>query len=99
MKRVLCIYLVAIPLFLSGCTPSEQWEGHVYPDRKTPLIHRVVSKSATLEECKEKSMGLLKNVNALETGYYECGKNCTEQSTFYQLKCEDKIRGNWYPGQ
>jgi len=95
MKKVLFSFLAAAVLFTTGCLSSDQWEGYVYPDKKNPLLCRSSGKVKSLEECKEKSMALLKRTGSLEKGYYVCGKNCTKQESFYQLKCEEKIRGNW----
>lgn len=96
MKRVHFVFLAATVLLTLGCSSPDQWDGFVYPDKKNPLSCRTSGKFKGLEECREKSMALLKSTNSLEKGYYECGKNCTNQASFYQLKCEEKIRGNFY---
>ncbi|MBU0961581.1 MAG: hypothetical protein KKD01_10995 [Proteobacteria bacterium] len=96
MKRVLFVFLAATILFTTGCSNSDQWEGYVYPDKKNPLFCRSSGKFKSLEECKEMSMAMLKRTDSLEKGYYNCGKNCNnQQDSFYQLKCEEKVRGNW----
>ncbi len=96
MKRVCVVFLAVMFLFTAGCKDSDRWEGYIYPDKSNPLVCRASGTFKGLEECKVKSMALLTSTNALEKGYYECGKNCTEQNSFYQLKCEEKFRGNWY---
>ncbi|GBE41146.1 hypothetical protein BMS3Bbin09_01036 [bacterium BMS3Bbin09] len=40
-------------------------------------------------------MSMLKSENALDSGYYECGKNCISDN-YYSRNCEELIRGNMY---
>lgn len=92
MRLLLIIFSTILMLFIAGCG-ADQWSGSVYPDKKNILIQKNAGTFESLEECKTGSMALLETLGALEKGYYECGKNCTNT---YEMACEEKMRGNMY---
>lgn len=92
MRNLLIIVSTMVMLVVSGCG-SDQWSGAVYPDRKNILIQKSAGNFDTLEECKTGAMALLESLDALDKGYYECGKNCTNT---FEMACEEKMRGNIY---
>jgi hypothetical protein len=94
MNKMRLILFVILFLALVGCSEDE-WLGYAFPDKANLLIHREVGKFKTQKECDEAAMSLLKSLNALENGYYECGKNCKSES-YYNRECEEMIRGNLY---
>ncbi len=96
MKRVHIISFVILALSLAGCSADERWEGQVFPDRTKLLMHRNAGTYGTLEECESASMKILTSMDAVEKGYYECGKNCEKGSFSYNMNCEEKVLGNYY---
>ncbi len=94
MNKMRLILFLILLLALVGCS-GDEWLGFAFPDKGNLLIHREVGRFATQKECEEASMSLLKSLNALENGYYECGKNCMSES-YYNRECEEMIRGNLY---
>ena len=92
-KMRLILFLILLPA-LVGCSGAE-WLGYAFPDKGNLLVHREVGRFDTQKECDEASMSILKSLNALENGYYECGKNC-ESDSYYNRDCEEMIRGNLY---
>jgi hypothetical protein len=93
-KRQIGIFIIFL-LILTGCS-GERWEGYVYPDKSKLLIHRNAGKFKSLEECKNASHAMLESLNALDQGYYECGKNCNSESDYYNRNCEQLMRFNIY---
>lgn len=81
---------------LSGCSNKEHWAGVVYPDRGNLLMHRDAGEFRSLAECEAASMEILKSMNALQNGYYECGKNCKSDSGSSIMNCDESVRGNFY---
>jgi hypothetical protein len=96
MKKLRFCILVILLLALSGCSNKEQWEGYVFPNKDNLLIHRNSGRFQSLQECKDASMAILESLDALEKGYYECGKNCKSGASHYNRGCEDSFRGNVY---
>ncbi|MDH5523923.1 MAG: hypothetical protein OEY01_08010 [Desulfobulbaceae bacterium] len=92
MRNFIIIFSAILMLMMTGCG-SEQWSGVVYPDKKNILIQKNAGTFQSLEECKTGAMALLETLGALDTGFYECGKNC--KNTF-EMVCEEKMRGNLY---
>ena len=83
-------------LVLTGCSSGEIWEGVVFPDRGNLLIHASVGQFKSLDKCEASSMDKLRSMNALQKGYYECGKNCKADLASYNGDCEETVRGNFY---
>lgn len=94
MDKIRLSLILLLLLALAGCSDDE-WHGFAFPDKGNLLIHRDVGKFKTKQECDEASMDVLKSLNALDEGYYECGKNCKTES-YYSRDCEELIRGNVY---
>ena len=92
-KIRLSLFLILL-LAMAGCS-GDEWLGYAFPDKGNVLIHRKVGQFKTQQECDEASMSILKSLNALEIGYYECGKNCMSDS-HYNRDCEELVRGNIY---
>ena len=86
--------LLVFLLALTGCS-GDEWLGFAFPDKGNQMICREVGKFKTQQECDAAAMSILKSLNALENGYYECGKNCKTDS-YYSRECEEMIRGNLY---
>lgn len=96
MKKLYLCFGMVVLLFIAGCSSGDSWEGHVYPDRENLLINRTSGIFQDLESCEASCMAMLKSMDSLDKGYYECGKNCKEGSSSYNMDCEDNIRGNYY---
>jgi len=93
MRRL--IYMALLTVF-AGCSSGDVWEGLVYPDRGNLLMHSSSGQFKSLEKCEAASMNMLKSKNALQRGYYECGKNCKSGLASYSGDCEETVRGNYY---
>ncbi len=94
MNKIWLSLFMILLLALAGCSKDE-WHGYVFPDKGNLLVHREAGKFKTLQECDDASMEILKSLNALDNGYFECGKNCKSES-YYNRDCEELIRGNMY---
>ena len=94
MNKMQLILFLILLLALAGCS-GDEWLGYAFPDKGNLLVHREVGRFKTQHECDEASMSILKSLNALENGYYECGKNCLSES-YYNRDCEEMVRGNLY---
>ena len=94
MNRLWSIVLFILLLALAGCSEDE-WLGFAFPDKGKLLVYRQVGTFKTEQECDAAAMSVLRSLDALETGYYECGKNCKSDSHFNR-DCEELKRGNMY---
>ncbi len=90
------ILLSAVCAVLLGCSNAERWKGYVYPDKQNMQIHYIAGEYKSLEECERSSTNVLKKMNSLDKGYYECAKNCKDGSSHYSKDCEDRVIGNYY---
>jgi hypothetical protein len=86
--------LLFLLLALAGCS-GDEWLGYVFPDKSNLLVHKEAGRFKTLHECDDASMEILKSLNALDNGFFECGKNC-ESESYYNRECEELVRGNLY---
>ena len=93
MKVYLAVAVVLFLLPVAGCAKSEKWESAVYPDRANLLMRRSLGPFATLDDCKDASMSLLAAEEALERGYFICGRNCSNPQ---DMICEETYKGNLY---
>lgn len=93
MRRM--IYIAVFFIFV-GCSSGDVWEGLVYPDRDNLLMHMSYGKFKSLEKCETACLKALKSQNALQKGYYECGKNCKSGLASFNGDCEETVRGNYY---
>lgn len=94
MHKIRLGLLLVLLSALTGCMEDE-WLGFAFPDRDNLLIHHKVGKFETLQECDKASMSLLESLDALDKGYFECGRNCATES-HYNRDCDELIRGNVY---
>ncbi len=80
---------LSITLFLFGC--KDEWKGFVYPNKENLLVHRNVGNYSSLEDCRAAALNYLRDLDALETGDYECGKNC-KPDDYGMYICQDTLR-------
>ena len=74
-----------------GCA-NDVWRGFVYPDRGDLLTHESIGTYSTLEDCRAAAHAYLKGIKAVDSGDYECGKNChLDESSELQV-CEETSR-------
>ena len=83
------IHIVPLLLYLSitltGC--SDRWQGKVYLNKQNLTNYRIIGEFSSLEECRDASLNYLRGIKALDTGDYECGKNCTYNSELDEYTC------------
>ncbi len=96
MKKFKLSFLVILLLALSGCSNEERWEGFVYPDKGNLQIQRSPGEFKSLKDCENASWAMLKSMDALQKGYFDCGKNCKSEAGFFDRTCEETIRSNYY---
>ena len=90
-RRVKQIMMTLAVVAIAGC--SDSWEGFVYPNRNDLTRHRNLGKFESLETCRASAFGFLAEIKALDSGDYECGKNCDNGSNFSGIKlCEETLR-------
>ncbi len=95
MTVIRAVLMIVLFTVISGCG-GDNWEGIVFPNKNKMLMFSSNGPFETLDECKNASMEKLESKNALDTGFYECGKNCKAGSSSYNRGCEDTERGNLY---
>jgi hypothetical protein len=93
--KSLALTLTLVLLLCVGC--SDKWEGFVYPNKHDLTKHRNLEHFSSLEECRAAARGVLAELNALERGDYECGKNCDDGSKLGGIKickeiCKETLR-------
>ena len=84
-----------IIILLSGLTAcsNNHWDGFVFLDKNKPEIFEKTKTYSNYENCRSGAWTLLLEANAVDTGYIECGLNCSESlaaKTGYS--CEEIIR-------
>ena len=85
----LLLILVALCLFMSGCAEDE-WEGFVYPNASDLTQHQNLGVFRSLPECRYAAGYRLTELEATETGTYECGLNCGFKEDWGDLRiCEE----------
>src|SRR3546814_2162975 len=60
------------------------WDGIVYPDRNNLLADRFVGQFDTWNACRLASLDMLEQLNAVDTGDYECGLRSEEHTSELQ---------------
>ena len=70
----------------------EEWEGFVYPDKNVLSVHRGIGVYDSLEKCRFAAWDMLKKLDAMNTGDYECGLNCEVRSGMTVKVCEETER-------
>ncbi len=79
-------------LLLAGCR-QDRWAGFVYPDRGNLTVHREIGEFTTLETCRIAARKYLSDLGAIDTGDYECGKNCRSRRDLPGIKvCKETLR-------
>jgi hypothetical protein len=96
MRRLKTGFYIIVLSFFVGCSSGDVWEGLVFPDRGNLLIHISSGHFKSLEKCEAACMEMLKSKNALQKGYYECGKNCKSGLASYSGDCQEIVKGNYY---
>ena len=87
--------LVLASLLISSCSPTESWNGIVYPDKNDLSSSIKLGAFENLNECGVRSLIVLDRLGSLRRGDYECGKNCTpEKTTPSSLVCEETTKAN-----
>jgi len=88
------LHLLLLPLGLllcSGC--SDTWEGFVYPNKNDLTTHRSLGEFPSLAACRAAARGILSELQALDRGDYECGKNCDDGAKLGGVKiCQETLR-------
>jgi len=79
------LMLVYLSILLTGC--SERWQSKVYVNKQNPANYRIVGEFSSLEECRNASLHYLRGIKALDTGDYECGRDCNYDSELDEYIC------------
>lgn len=85
MKKSILIYISIF--FLYGC--ADNWQATVYPNKGDLTNYKHLGKFPSLGECRDASIGYLKDIHALNSGDYECGKNCKYKDEYDMYVCEE----------
>ncbi|MBI5663998.1 MAG: hypothetical protein HZC49_02740 [Nitrospirae bacterium] len=96
MRRLKTGFYIIILSFFVGCSSGDVWEGVVFLDRGNLLVHVNSGQFKSLEKCEAACMEILNSKNALQKGYYECGKNCKSGLASYNGDCQETVKGNYY---
>lgn len=78
-------------LSLVACEGGDDWNGVAYPDASNLLEHQELGVFATLEDCRQAALSYLESTDALESGDYECGRDC-ESKGYGVMVCEETRR-------
>lgn len=88
MKALIPVVFAAL---LVGCQP-DVYECYVYPSRGDLTDHIAVGRFDSLDACRAAARGKLIELDALEEGDYECGKNCRAEHGFEVVRvCEKTL--------
>lgn len=86
MRRYLWLVLLLV-----SC--RSEWLATVYPDADNLVDHRHLGTFPSLEGCRLAARNYLRDIGALATGDYECGKNCKQSAVDPELYiCDDTLR-------
>ena len=77
--------LLYLSIILTGCT--DRWQSKVYLNKQNLTNYRIIGEFSSLEECRDASLNYLRGIKALDTGDYECGKNCSYNSELDEYNC------------
>ena len=81
--------LLYLSIILTGC--SDRWQGIVYVNKQNLTNYRNIGEFCSIEECRDASLNYLKGIKALDTGAYECKKNCKYNSELDEYICEKTV--------
>jgi hypothetical protein len=96
MRRLKIGFYIVILSVITGCSSGDVWEGLVFPDRGNLLIHSSIGHFKSLDKCEAACQEMLNSKNAIQKGYYECGKNCKSGLASLSGDCQETVRGNYY---
>ena len=82
--------LLYVSIIVTGC--ADRWQGIVYVNKQNPTTNRNLGEFYSLEDCRDASLNYLRGIKALDTGAYECGKNCTYNAKLDEYSCEKKVQ-------
>lgn len=73
---------------LSGCG-ADTWEGWVYQNRADHSVSQDIGVFDTLDQCRASAKSALEGMKAVDTGGYECKKNCKRDPRYTdKIECE-----------
>ncbi len=87
--------LISLILTVTSCS-KDRWDGYIYPDKEKTLIQHHIGTFTSKEECRKASLAMLETEGVIDTGFSECGKNCTASGSYYSRGCEEMVRYNIY---
>jgi hypothetical protein len=67
--------LVTSLLLLSAACEARSWGADIYPDRNNLSDSRFIGTFDSLEACQEAALTALRDMDATDSGDYECGQN------------------------
>lgn len=90
------IAAVALVLMFTGCSNSnssgqEVWTAFIFPDKTNIKRSMEHGQFPTLQACQEGAVLKLQEINASETGFSECGLNCSFHDGMKATVCERVI--------
>jgi len=81
--------LLYVSIMVTGC--SDSWQSKVYLNKQNKTNYRIIGEFSSLEECRDASLDYLRGIKALDTGDYECGRNCTYDPELDEYICGKKL--------
>lgn len=85
---------VALIFIFTGCSTSksssgiEVWTAFIFPDKSNNKRSMQYGEFSTLEACQEGAVAKLAEINAVQTGFSECGLNCSFHEGMKATVCE-----------
>ena len=85
---------IALAFMLTGCSNSktssgqEVWTSFIFPDKTNTKRSMQYGQFPTLQLCQEASQVKLTQINAQESGFSECGLNCSFHDGMKATVCE-----------
>lgn len=94
-SRVRCLSIVTLFLavfFLTGCG-EDRWHAFVYPNRADLTEYEMIGVYPGPESCVSAALTRLRELNATQTGDYECGLNCEFRVGWGDMQiCEESVQ-------
>lgn len=75
-------------LAIAGCK-GEQWHAYVYYKGDVAGDFVKLGPFPTFEDCQQGAIDTLRAMNVADTGYYECGLNCSWNADFNLDVCKE----------
>lgn len=88
---------VTLAFILTGCSNSksssgtEIWTAFIFPDKANSKRSMQYGQFPTLQSCQEASLDKLAQINAAQSGFSECGLNCSFHEGMKATVCERVI--------